>query len=115
MNSGFWMTVWFIGGARAALRSALGLLQSGSAPFVGTQRTARDAAARSTLCVRPTDILGGIPEFHPDLARIFEPAASKDPDQSFPGGEKFAAKLRAAFAGSFGEAAISVGGVDISL
>ncbi|MBI3370714.1 MAG: hypothetical protein HY017_03010 [Betaproteobacteria bacterium] len=117
----------------AALLWTLGLIQFGNASFIGGERMACDATVRPAsgalrsdprklrpampfaLCERPTDILRVIPDVPPGLVRVLEPVTSKDPDQGFLGGEKSAAKLHAAFAGSVGEAAISVGGVDISL
>lgn len=133
MNSGFWMTDWFFSAAMTVPRWTLGLPGFGNTSSIGVERAARNSTVRSApegvragpdtlrpdllfaLCEQPTDILGVIPDVPQGPVRVLDQVASTDPDQRFLGGEWFAAKVHAAFAGSLGEAAFSVGGVDISL
>ena len=133
MNSGFWMTDWFFSAAMAVPLWTLGLPGFGNASSIGVERAACNSTVRSAPgdvrvdpgtprpalpfapCEQPTDILGIIPDVPQGPVRVPDQVASTDPDQRFLGGEWFAAKLHAAFAGSVGEAAVSVGGVDISL
>ena len=133
MNSGFWMTDCFLGAAMAVPLWTLGLTGFGNASPIDVERAACNptvgyapgdlrvdpgtprSAFSFALYEQPTDILGVIPDVPQGSVRVSDSIASTDPDQRFLGGEWFAAKLHAVFAGTVGEAAISVGGVDISL
>lgn len=130
MNSGFWMTDWFFSTAMAVPLWTLGFPGFGNVSSIDAERAritairsssedARTGELRPTLrsarCERAADILGVIPDVPQDSVRVLDQVTSKDPGQRFLGGEWFAAKPHAVFAGSVGEAAISVGGVNISL
>ena len=114
MKSGFWKTDWLFGAVAVVLASLPGLLPFCNHPsFDGRERTSGEICEQVSSRIAhdrvPGIAMDGIP------IRFAGRAATTDPGGRSRRGETFATALHASYVRSVGKAAVSGGGVDISL